>query len=660
MLGLLAACVLAAAAGVGLGGDARPSADWPGAVGRHDDGSPAPASAPSADTPAPDVQYDDLPAAGRVAPAKLVVVRRYSVDALASGVLVQRTYRDAREVSPAGLAAMVPQAWITVTGDTLRLNTAVQLTSGTRLDADGVRTIEMTGGDAPRDATFLATGHGRIQARGVTVTSIDPTTGRALAPAAAGRPYLHASEGGSLVLRDSTIADLGTEARATVAGRPAIAFARGSTGELTRVVVDRASTGVVLAASVGVQLHQVTVSDAAGDGVVLHGDRATTLSGVRAERNGHNGVVVSGAATGRPVTGITTAGNRAYGVAVTGQNHIEIGHLTLTDDQAGGLDIDRVTDSTLHDITIADTPVGVYLHGNSAHPALDALSVSGARVGVLVEKTTTAVRLTHSTINRARLAGIAYEGRDGVISAVTVTDSATAVRVEPRSSAVTIDGLHVVGGVDGIVTSTGAPEVVVRNLSADSVSNDAIRNLAPGTLIDGGRIRGGHTGMDLRAATQVTGTQIEFAATGISVATGVPVMLRNVRVDAQAVGIAAEPGSSVLLNNSRVHSLEAIRGDVEQRGRNDLSLPPISVLGTIGLPLILAAILLEFLHLYLKMRRARARSRAYLHRWRALATTPTHPPPSSTSGSTTCAACGTTRRLELIPHASTCGACVPQ
>lgn len=42
------------------------------------------------------------------------------------------------------------------------------------------------------------------------------------------------------------------------------------------------------------------------------------------------------------------------------------------------------------------------------------------------------------------------------------------------------------------------------------------------------------------------------------------------------------------------------------------------MLGAIGLPLILVAILLEFRYLYLNTQRARARSRKYLHRWRLL------------------------------------------
>ena len=645
MLGLLAAGAVAAAMAIGLAGDARPLSD--GFVGRHDEDQ----AASTADTPGPGVQYDELAAAPHVVPAKLVVVRAHSIESVAAGVLVQRTYREGRAVSAAGLAAAVPPGWITLAGDVLRLSAALQLTSGTRFDVDGVRTLQLAGGDAPQSAAFLATGRGRLRLRGVAVTSIDPLSGRAVAPAAAGRPYLRVSDGGSLVMTDSTVVDLGTPAKPNLPGQPAIMFGRGSTGELTRVAVDRASTGVVLAASQGVRLQQVTVSDATGDGIVLRGDRATALSGIRAERNGHNGVVVSGAPTGRPITGIATVGNRFYGVAVTDQNQTEIGHLTLSHDQAGGLEIDHVSDGNVHDVTVLDAPIGVYVHGNSTSPTLQGIAVSGARIGVLVEKTTAALHLSRSTIDRAHVAGIVYEGRDGVLAAVTVKDSATAVRVEPDSGDVTVDGLHVVGGVDGIVTSIGAPAVVVKDLWADGVGNDAVRNLAPGMLIDGGRIRGGHTGMDLRAATRVTGTQVDLAATGVSVAAGVPVVLGDVRVDAEAVGIAAEPGSAVQLDNSRVHGLEAIRGDVRQNGPNDLSLPPVSVLGAIGLPLILVAILLEFLYLYLNTRRARVRRRAYLRRLQDMA-----------AGATNCTTCGTTHPLELTPRASTadlCGACAP-
>ena len=56
-------------------------------------------------------------------------------------------------------------------------------------------------------------------------------------------------------------------------------------------------------------------------------------------------------------------------------------------------------------------------------------------------------------------------------------------------------------------------------------------------------------------------------------------------------------GTPVVLTNSRVHALEAVRGQLEPTGTgNDLSLPAINLLGAIGVPLIILALVLEALH----------------------------------------------------------------
>jgi hypothetical protein len=53
----------------------------------------------------------------------------------------------------------------------------------------------------------------------------------------------------------------------------------------------------------------------------------------------------------------------------------------------------------------------------------------------------------------------------------------------------------------------------------------------------------------------------------------------------------------VALTNSRVHALEAVRGplDADDKG-NDLSLPALNLLGAIGVPLVILALILEALH----------------------------------------------------------------
>jgi hypothetical protein len=133
--------------------------------------------------------------------------------------------------------------------------------------------------------------------------------------------------------------------------------------------------------------------------------------------------------------------------------------------------------------------------------------------------------------------------------------------------------------------------------------------------------------------------------------------LDEVTVDTEAVGVTAEPGSAVILNNSSVHALHATRGDVRMSGANDLS-QPLNLLGVIGLPLILLALVLEFLHLLHQLRRKRASSREYLRRWQALATTP---PRSRSEAATACSACGARPGPEAddlaASEGNTCGVC---
>ena len=68
----------------------------------------------------------------------------------------------------------------------------------------------------------------------------------------------------------------------------------------------------------------------------------------------------------------------------------------------------------------------------------------------------------------------------------------------------------------------------------------------------------------------------------------------DVDVDAVSVGIDTGEASPVLLTRSHVHALEAVRGDtLTAEGTNDLSLPPLNLLGAIGIPLVLLAVALQ-------------------------------------------------------------------
>jgi hypothetical protein len=542
-------------------------------------------------------QRADVTWAHRGRPTKLVIVRTTSIDSVSGGALVQRVARNGRDLSPATLDAAIPESWMTINDDTALLDAAVVLTPGTLLDVEGVKTLQLAGGANTTDAAVLYTGSGRIQLRGVTVTSADPASRQPVGPDAAGRPYIVVAAQGGLDATDSTISDLGTKPTGDNNGNPAVSYGRGSTGALTRVSLLRNSTGLLLSQSQGIHLQDVTADDSTENGIILRGDVATTLAGVKAEHNGTNGVLVSGRVSSRPITGISTAGNQAYGVSVVGQNNPDINNLTLSGDEGGGLELSRDTAGKVHNITTADEPNGVFLHINSANMALDTITLTGGRTGILEEKTTTGLHVTGSTIDSAQVAGMEIGGHNTVLDGLTVKNSRAALRVERGAGGVAVTNVSLIGGTDGLVTSGGTSGVVVKGLSADGVGDTAVRSLSPGMQVIGGTIRGGRTGMDLQAGTTVTGIQIGLTSTGIRARATDPITIDSSSVDAVSVGVDAQQGSAATLRNSSVHAVQAVRGTLALVGVNDLSLPPLNILGAIGLPLIGLAIVLELLHL---------------------------------------------------------------
>jgi len=84
---------------------------------------------------------------------------------------------------------------------------------------------------------------------------------------------------------------------------------------------------------------------------------------------------------------------------------------------------------------------------------------------------------------------------------------------------------------------------------------------------------------------------------GIRARTPGLVRAEGVDIDAVAVGIDAAADSPVVVADSRVRAFQAVRGEFSDQGRNELSLPPLNLLGAIGIPLIVLALLLELVHL---------------------------------------------------------------
>jgi hypothetical protein len=92
--------------------------------------------------------------------------------------------------------------------------------------------------------------------------------------------------------------------------------------------------------------------------------------------------------------------------------------------------------------------------------------------------------------------------------------------------------------------------------------------------------------------------------TGIRSRTPELVQADDVHVDAVDVGIdtGTGTGNPFVVSGSTVHALESVRGELTERGTNDLSLPPLNLLGAIGIPLILLAVLLQQVYLVRRRR----------------------------------------------------------
>jgi hypothetical protein len=286
-------------------------------------------------------------------------------------------------------------------------------------------------------------------------------------------------------------------------------------------------------------------------------------------------------------------------VAALGQNKLEISNINATGDGAGGVRVNRCTDCTVHDITTADQPIGLFTHVNTTNVTLQNVHMTGGRVGIAVEKTTKGAKISSTTIDGARVAGVSVGGHDVSVDGTMVSNARAGLRVERGAGDVNINGLKLSGGQDGVVTTAGTTGVVIRDLTGDGIENDAIRNFSPGAQIIGGRINGGLTGLDLEAATTVSGTAIGLSNEGIRARTNESIQVDNVAVDAVTVGMNVAAGTPVQLTNSRVHALEAVRGTLangDKDAGNDLSLPPLNLLGAIGIPLIVLALVLEAMH----------------------------------------------------------------
>jgi hypothetical protein len=524
-------------------------------------------------------------------PTRLILVKQRSIDLATDGRITRQLPRSGAALNLTQLDRIVPSDWLSIAGGTATLSAAIVLTRGTNLTLGGdVTALRLAGGESAADAASIFTGRGRLTLRKIGVHSFDTKTGGPIPPGP-GRPFLVAS-GGRLDATDSTISDLGTDPSAPGA-RPGVSMGPGSTGTLLRTTLIRNSTGLKLDRTVGARLENVTVQESASEGLTLRGDLGTTLIGIVSDRNDGNGVLVTGPSSERPVTSISAAGNKKFGIALLGQTNTLVNDVRTARNAVGGLRVSWSTDITVRGMAAVGDPIGIYTHVGSGKIALEQVRVAEARRGLQVEKTTRGLQMSDSTIERSTIAGVSISGHEIELRDVAVTDSPTGLRVERGASEVATDRLRLTGGRDGIVALPATKNVVMRGMTANGVERSALRTMSPGLQMTGGLVVGGTTAVDAGAATTISDVMITQVDEGIRARSTEPISVHGTTIAAGSVGINVAEGSPTTLAASRIDALESVRGEVLQRGENTLSLPPLNLLGAIGIPLILLALVLE-------------------------------------------------------------------
>jgi hypothetical protein len=530
---------------------------------------------------------------GHGRPRKLIIVRERSIDLVTDGRLTRQVPRAGGALRLTTLDRFVPDDWLVVDGALATLGAAVVLSPAQSLTLGGdVRTVHLTGGPTAPDAAAIYTGRGRLALSGVTVDSLDPTTSAAM-PVGPGRPFLVVSSGGRLDAVDSQVTDLGTDP-AEPAPRAGLTLGETSSGSLVRTTFHRNGIALKLDRTQDVRLDDVTVADSTADGLVLRGDRATTMIGVKAEGNGGNGVVVTGPSSDRPVRGISASGNTLFGLALVGQDAAQVRGIVTDGNRAGGVRVSWSTDVAISDLASTADTIGLYTHVGSTRITVDRAIITGSRRAMHVEKTTRGLTVRASTINAASITGISVGGHEIVLDDVAVTGSAAAVRVETGAGEVTADGLRINGGQRGIVALPATRNVVLRRVGFTGVGQTALRSFSPYLVVVDSAITGSATGIDAGAATLVSRVTIDEVDQGIRARSSGVIDLDELDISAFSVGVNVASGTPVRLARSHIDALESVRGELTQDGPNDLSLPPLNLLGTIGIPLILLALLLEW------------------------------------------------------------------
>ncbi len=585
-------------------------------------------------------------------PALLTVVGPTRVYIVRDGVLQLYLARPAGPLSVQWLAENLPDQWVSWPArGVARLNSALVVIDGSALTADSgdLSTLQLV------DGAWIRVSRGSFALTGVTVTSYEPATGKALPPTDPKRPFIRAGRAATLTLDGVTASGLGNASGTDDSG---ITWGTGATGHATAVKVTGGYTGLRLSGSVAVALKQVTVTGSAKDGLVLVNDTGTTLAAVTADGNGGNGLRIGRGPRGRTVSGLVTSGNTGFGVAAENAAGVVIDKLTSSDDTAGGIDLTACTACAVSGATTTGDRFGAKIGRGSNGTIVTGGTFTGGDYGVFVSGQATGVTLNGITVNAARVYGVGISGHNVTLSGGAVASTGTGVRIGPGADTVVVSRVTVSGGNragitaggtnvtvshvkvqgghvgiqvflhahnvlldtdtvddarDAIDLAQGTSAIRIVNPALFGFPHDGIANSSAGLSVTGGQLHGGGTAIETQSSMSLTGSQIDSVREGVHVARAVTLDAKRISILATKTGASIASGGQLVLDNSRVLAPIGIKGDVRYVGDNVVALPPFPWLGVVAIAAILLGFILEALHATRQPKRRPTRDVAPLH-----------------------------------------------
>ncbi|CAM5714897.1 right-handed parallel beta-helix repeat-containing protein [Streptomyces aurantiogriseus] len=553
-------------------------------------------------------------------PDRLMVVRPGTAALISHGSVVKRLYPPYGPLPLSWLAANAGREWVgyvpVKAGEsrTVRINTAVLLTPGTTLQM-GRRTptVLMTAGKTAASGTWISGSRANLDIDDVTLTSA-AADGTDPAPAdMAGRPYLAMGAGGRMTITGTEVIGFGRGAGAP-SRESGVTWGRTATGSATGSTFQGGRTGLRLTGSTEVALDKVTVKGSVQDGVVLDGDRGTTVRGLTVEGSGGNGVTVGGTDR-RSLSGITTSDSHGTGIKATAQRGLTLTATASHHDAGGGVRLVSCVSCTLDQAVVDGAPSAISVSGPGARVTVrDArLTGGGDGAGVALAADIAGATVTGGTISGFDR-GIAIGGPDVRVDGTTVTGAGTGVEVYGRARDVALHSVVVRGGRAGVTASATTTDVVLSDVRISGTSRKGLASASEGLVVTGGSVSGALTAVDLGASARLEKLTVSDARRGMHLAAGVHARGQGLDILAERKGIQADADAWISITDSRVRAPTALsgKGTIKRLGHTEVTLPPFPWLGFAALVALVLAVLLQTVHQVRHRRTPRPRVAAHV------------------------------------------------